>query len=160
MQYVIKYYDKTGLHLTNNVNNITEETFNYGIVEVEDERQTHVVNDMSEFEELCDVLARSIWRPNYEEIKMADPVNPEHYKKYIDEMEWLEAMMKLPSMRDPKVFTGALELQVRKYLDRNGRKDETHQEVKKALFYLKFWSLYLEKGQDTRVADVFQTSGV
>lgn len=63
-------------------------------------------------------------------------VEPNHYKNYVDEYWWLEAMLRIPRYRNnPEAVKGALELQTRKYLDRIG-KDERLQELKKALFNL------------------------
>jgi hypothetical protein len=53
-------------------------------------------------------------------------------------------MSRLPTMKDPKSFQTALELQIRKYLDRNGRKDSPLQELKKARFYLQYLITYIE----------------
>ncbi len=74
-------------------------------------------------------------------------VDPDHYKGYVEHYQWLEVMSKLPTFKDTDVFCGALELQVRKYLDRRGQKDHGLQELKKARFYLECWIQYLEKGQ-------------
>ena len=70
-------------------------------------------------------------------------VDPDHYKAYIDEYQWIDAMSRLPRYRDPNVFIGALELQVRKYLDRMGQKDNDYQELGKATFYLEYWRQYV-----------------
>jgi hypothetical protein len=71
-------------------------------------------------------------------------VNPSHYKGYIIGMQWVDAMSLIPTLKDPVKFQAALELQVRKYLDRNGSKDSTLQELKKARWYLSYWIKYLE----------------
>lgn len=78
-----------------------------------------------------------------EEAKISAAVDPTHYKCYIEDLQWIDAMSRIPSFKDPKVFIGALELQVRKYLDRMGQKDTTYQEIGKALFYLEYWRQYL-----------------
>ena len=74
-------------------------------------------------------------------------VNPGHYKGYIDDLEWIEAMSKIPTLRETDIFCGALELQVRKYLDRRGGKDHSLQELKKARFYLQCWIDFIETGK-------------
>ena len=74
-------------------------------------------------------------------------VNPGHYKGYIDDLEWIEAMSKIPTLRETDIFCGALELQVRKYLDRRGGKDHSLQELKKARFYLQCWIDFIEIGK-------------
>jgi len=71
-------------------------------------------------------------------------VDPKHYKNYIADLQWIDAMSEIPSLRDPERFTAALELQVRKYLDRNG-KDDRVQEIKKAAFYLLYLAMYLDQ---------------
>jgi len=70
-------------------------------------------------------------------------VDPVHYKAYIDEYQWIDAMSRLPRYQDPNIFIGALELQVRKYLDRMGQKDSDYQELGKATFYLEYWRQYV-----------------
>jgi len=95
-----------------------------------------------------DVPPEVLFDPNapiLEEAKesVALAVDPPHYKNYIEDLQWLDAMSRIPSFKDPKVFIGALELQVRKYLDRMGQKDITYQEIGKALFYLEYWRQYI-----------------
>jgi hypothetical protein len=71
--------------------------------------------------------------------KIAKTINPKHYQDYIAGMQWIEAMQHLPRFKkEPEALKGAIELQVRKYLDRCGGKDHEEQELKKALWYLKF----------------------
>ena len=76
-----------------------------------------------------------------------DAINPSHYKNYCGNLQWIEAMSLLPTFSDPRVFEGALELQVRKYLDRNGQKDASLQELEKALWYLKALVAYKKSGK-------------
>ncbi len=71
-------------------------------------------------------------------------VKPTHYENFIDEYQWIDAMSRIPRFKDPKVFIAAVELQVRKYLDRNGRKDEELQELKKGLFYYMYMVKYIQ----------------
>lgn len=73
--------------------------------------------------------------------------SPNHYKGFIDDMQWIEAISKTPQFKDPKVFKGALLLMVNKYLDRLGMKDDDLQELKKAQVYLGFLIEYTEKGE-------------
>lgn len=73
-----------------------------------------------------------------------DAINPNHYQAFFLDYQWLETMQHLPDYRDPVVFKGAVKLQVRKYLDRCGRKDEELQELKKARWYLDFIIKYIE----------------
>lgn len=84
-----------------------------------------------------------------------DAINPSHYKNYIFDLQWLEAMQYIPSMRDPKNFKAAVELQVRKYLDRLGGKDAELQELSKSLWYMKFLVAYIKNGnKPIRVSDI------
>jgi len=89
------------------------------------------------------VFNSSTTLPAEGEAKVNAAVDPPHYKGYIEDLQWLDAMSRIPSFKDPKVFIGALELQVRKYLDRMGQKDITYQEIGKALFYLEYWKQYI-----------------
>jgi hypothetical protein len=76
-----------------------------------------------------------------------DNVDPKHYKNFVDEYEWIEVMARIPRYRDnPEVFKGALELQIRKYLDRNGRKDEELQELQKGQVYYMYLVEYIKNG--------------
>lgn len=86
-------------------------------------------------------------------------VDPNHYKGYlvIDDvgLQWLEAMQYLPRFRDPTVFMAAVELQVRKYLDRCGKKDAELQELGKAHWYLSFMLAYAKNDyKPIRIKDI------
>ena len=84
-----------------------------------------------------------------------DAINPSHYQSYVMDLQWLETMQYLPSFRDPVCFKAAVELQVRKYLDRLGGKDAEQQELGKALWYLKFLLAYTKNGnQPIRIKDI------
>ena len=84
-----------------------------------------------------------------------DAINPSHYQGYVMDLQWLETMQYLPSFRDPNCFKAAVELQVRKYLDRLGGKDAEVQEVAKALWYLKFLLAYIKNNNSPiRVKDI------
>jgi hypothetical protein len=73
-----------------------------------------------------------------------DNVNPSHYQGYFEDLQWLETMCRIePFTVNPDKFEGALELQIRKYLDRKGKKDKDIQEVCKALWYMKFLTAWL-----------------
>lgn len=82
-------------------------------------------------------------------------VDPSHYKSYIDDYQWLDAMSRIPTLRNPELFCAALELQIRKYLDRNGGKDASIQELKKARFYLEYMIQYME-GKKVSAAKVHE----
>lgn len=90
---------------------------------------------------------------------LADQVDPPHYQGYVttekESLQWLETMQYLPRYRDPNTFCGAVELQIRKYMDRNGGKDEELQEFSKALWYMKFLTAYMKNGyKPVRVANI------
>jgi hypothetical protein len=87
--------------------------------------------------------------------KPADAINPNHYQNYIQDLQWLEAMQYIPTLRDPAKFKAAVELQIRKYLDRNGGKDKELQELQKSLWYMKFLVAYIKNGEKPiRVKDI------
>ena len=80
-----------------------------------------------------------------------DAINPTHYQSLmaipndgiIIELQWLEHLQYHAHYREPSAFKAAVEMQVRKYLDRCGGKDAELQELKKALWYLKFLAAYV-----------------
>jgi len=98
------------------------------------------------------------------EIGPEDPikaaVDPAHYKTYfiLDEdtcLQWIDTQSRIQRFRNPELFKAAIELQIRKYLDRNGSKDVELQELSKALWYLKYLVAYIKNGdQPVRVEDV------
>jgi hypothetical protein len=106
------------------------------------------------------------WKPTLLEeypslltVPVKDHINPSHYQAYIktlqEELQWLEAMQYLPRFRNPEVFIGAVELQGRKYWDRNGGKDEEAQELQKGIWYFKFLLAYiLNDRKPIRVCDI------
>lgn len=90
-------------------------------------------------------------------------VNPSHHKSFLAgkigdieiDLQWLEGQQLLPKYRDPELFIAAVELQVRKYLDRNGKKDDELQEFMKAKWYLDFIIAYIKNGKKPiRVEDI------
>jgi len=89
-----------------------------------------------------------------------DAINPSHYQAYFKsedlELQWLETMQHSGRYaKKPEEFKAALELQVRKYLDRNGGKDTELQELRKGLWYLKFLVAFIENGnKPVRVCDI------
>lgn len=84
--------------------------------------------------------------------KITSAINPKHYSSFMDiskhglVLQWLEAQQYLPRFRNPENFKSAVELQIRKYLDRNGGKDPELQELRKALWYLQFLVAYITNG--------------
>jgi len=93
------------------------------------------------------------WKPEKQEVKK-DAINPSHYQGYVMDLQWLETMQYLPNFRDPKNFKAAVELQIRKYLDRLGGKDAELQELEKALWYTKFLVAYTKNKGPIRVKDI------
>jgi hypothetical protein len=75
---------------------------------------------------------------------LAQHIDPPHYQGYLGELQWLEAMQYLPTFSDPKCFLAALEMQIRKYMDRMGGKDDDTQEELKSLWYHKFKAAYMK----------------
>jgi hypothetical protein len=89
-----------------------------------------------------------------------DHINPSHYQGYVQELQWLETMQYLPRFRNPESFIAAVELQGRKYWDRNGGKDEEEQELQKGIWYFKFLLAYIKNGRKPiRVADINRLIG-
>ena len=77
---------------------------------------------------------------------IARAVKAVHYEGYVEEMEWIDAMSKIPTLRKPERFIAALELQIRKYMDRNGGKDDSLQELMKGRFYYCYLVAYMANG--------------
>ena len=69
-----------------------------------------------------------------------------HYQGFIDDMQWIDAISKMPQYRDPAVFIPAVILLGRKYLDRLGRKDTDYQEILKGVWYLRYIAAYIKNG--------------
>lgn len=90
---------------------------------------------------------------------ITEAVNPAHYKSFIPDirpgdeaLEWLETMQYRYA---PEVFIGAVDLQIRKYMDRNGNKDHPLQEYQKGLWYYKFLVAFMKNGnKPIRVRDI------
>lgn len=77
-------------------------------------------------------------------LNIKNNVKPTHYQNYFEENEWIDVVSNIPRYKDPEVLKGAIEFQVRKYLDRNGRKDPELQELKKGLYYYLYLVLYIQ----------------
>lgn len=93
----------------------------------------------------------AVWKNNLSEtvtttisVTAASAVKPIHYKNFVDNYQWLDVMSRIPRYQDSEKFKAAVELQIRKYLDRNGRKDDELQELKKGLFYYMYLVMYLK----------------
>lgn len=116
--------------------------------------EEYFIRNKDELEEHYDTMAMaSAWQPNKVNEEMTNmhqsienAVNPDHYKEYIEEYQWIDAMSKIPTLRKPERFIAAVEMQIRKYMDRNEQKDEPLQEWKKARFYMCYLVAYIENG--------------
>lgn len=109
----------------------------------------HVLPDETAQESLDELVTGKLIKP------IKDHINPDYYQGYVMDLQWLETMQYLPHFRDPDCFLAAVELQVRKYIDRTGGKNEELQETKKAIWYLKFMAAYMANGRKPiRVADI------
>jgi hypothetical protein len=90
-------------------------------------------------------------RGNAVESKSA--VDPIHYKNYIADLQWVDAMSEIPTLRKPERFIAALEMQIRKYLDRREQKDDDVQEMGKTLAYMAYLYVYMRDGS-ARMEDI------
>jgi hypothetical protein len=86
--------------------------------------------------------------------RVKSAVDPKHYKGYLEDYQWLDAMSRIPTLRDPAKFEAAVEMQIRKYLDRNGQKDDSIQELEKARWYLSYLIAYKKAGRPIKVSEV------
>jgi len=88
-----------------------------------------------------------------------DAINPSHYQGFVMDLQWLETMQYVYESRGIDLCA-ALELQVRKYLDRLGKKDDELQELKKSLWYLKFLIAFkINNCKPIRVRDIDKIIG-
>ena len=62
--------------------------------------------------------------------------------------------MKQTRFQDPVRMEAVCEINVRKYLDRLGRKDNKIQELTKSAKWLVYWILYLKTGGKATMKDV------
>jgi hypothetical protein len=164
----------TRIDVTTNLDEITVKnvTDNY-FVEIWSNPENRVINFMRNEDDLlawrtaCE--RAHTWKAKKPEMTLSDviqtalkeeslhtPVSPKHYKDFVEGFQWIETMSRIPRYRDnPEAFKGAVEFQVRKYLDRNGRKDEELQELEKALWYLRFYVAYVKNGsKPLKISDI------
>lgn len=87
------------------------------------------------------------WKSPKREQSNSSAIKPNHYKNFIDEYQWIDAMSRIHRYENPEVFKGAIELQIRKYLDRNGKKDAELQELMKGLFYYIYLIMFIKNGE-------------
>lgn len=153
-----------GKDVTTRFDEITEENVkspNY--VEVYDNRSNQIIKnlyDTSDYDDWRLKLERDFaWKPRLmNNLKSSDKyskaVNPSHYKNFLDDYEWLDVQARLPRFSDKDNFKAAIELQIRKYLDRNGRKDDELQELQKGLFYYIYLVVYARSNKKPLVKDI------
>ena len=65
---------------------------------------------------------------------MTDAINPDHYK-----VGGIETIHYLHAKLSPEEFAGYCRGNAIKYLSRAGHKDDTVQEISKAIWYLRVW---------------------
>ena len=123
--------------------------FRYIIV-ISPGKSLYIMRTVAEVDEWVYGLTQSpVGKPTPSAANPKDAINPSHYKNYMGhdlQLQWLEAMQYLPHFQDPDWFKAAVEMQIRKYLDRCGGKDNELQELKKALWYLEFLTAYVANG--------------
>jgi len=136
-------------YLTENIRDVTEYNLN-------NDHLTAVIRESNGNEIVFhDEEALDNYLMNYRKPQeVNNAVDPKHYKGYVDELQWLDTMSRIPTLRDPAKFEAAVELQIRKYLDRNGQKDDSLQELQKALWYLKYLIAYKKAGRPIKVGEV------
>jgi hypothetical protein len=72
-------------------------------------------------------------------------VNPSHYKNFLDDLEWVEAMSRLTRYsHSPDSFVAAIELIIRGYLDRYLSKGKPIEDLLKARWYLTYLCAYMK----------------
>jgi hypothetical protein len=69
-----------------------------------------------------------------EDLAEPDPIHPDHYKGGgIETIDYIQAKL------TPEAFVGYCRGNVLKYVSRAGQKDDTVQEIGKAIWYLERW---------------------
>jgi hypothetical protein len=83
-----------------------------------------------------------------------DATRPKHHTDFLDHYQWLDVESRKPRYRnDPDGFIHAVHLQVDKYMDRCGRKDNELQEYEKANFYLNYIIEFIKNGKKPILAE-------
>jgi hypothetical protein len=153
MKYTYTCYEGDIKKVTTRVEELTNDMAQFpNEIEVWDNSINKTIKRIKTVDELEDwrmARERDIWLDK----KDPDDPNPSHYKGFFKSYQWLDVMKGLPTFKDPVAFIGALELQVRKYLDRRGQKGLDSKELRKALFYLYYLVLYME-GKEPKAGEV------
>ena len=133
---------------TTDLNEVTEAWFDGFSVEVTDNLSSNVYKfcNWDDWCEYADSEARNLqWMDRELKTKLTEDlleieqaelrkieaaVSPSHYKGFVGELQWLEAQQYIIGERKgPEAFKAAVELQIRKYLDRNGGKDRGYKSI-------------------------------
>jgi hypothetical protein len=117
-----------------------------------DTEETDIIKK-ADVEDVKRDLARAYGVGNVKLKMPADAVDPAHYKNYIADLQWVDAMSEIPTLRKPERFIAALEMQIRKYLDRREQKDDDVQEMGKTLAYMAYLYVYMRDGS-ARMEDI------
>jgi hypothetical protein len=75
--------------------------------------------------------------------------NPDYYRSFVGDLEWIEAMQEIVKPLDPGLL-----LMVHKYLERQGKKGPAVQDLAKAKFYLDFLLARMLARRDVKVDEV------
>lgn len=159
MEYVYDLFDKNDVRIetTTSLGSVGTMLFLQGGYVVANSGDSKVtLKTVDDFDGFKEARERSIWiksRPKTKvQVFAKDAINPSHYQALFDvpysgEYQWLEHLQYHKHYRDnPEGFKLAVEMQVRKYLDRCGNKDAEGQELMKALWYLKFLTAFVKNG--------------
>jgi len=98
------------------------------------------------FEEMVESMAI---KPQTGNAAKIDHINPTHYKEWVPGMQWFESRQ-----HRSRNFAAECDVQVDKYLSRNGGKDKELQEMLKAKWYLDFWIAWTIAGTPIKVDNV------
>ena len=170
MQYIFDLYNNQDVRFetTTDIDSIDLMLFTQGGYVVAHSGDSKVtLKSLDDFDGFQEARDRNIWiRDKLTKVLPKDPVkkdaiNPSHYQGLFvvpasGEYQWLEHLQYHKHYRDnPEGFKLAVEMQVRKYLDRCGNKDAEGQELMKALWYMKFLAAFVKNGnKPIFVADI------
>lgn len=174
MRYTYDLYRSSGVRFdtTTNINEINpDEHFSEsppGYIVVFDglKNLSNRINNKAEFEEWYNKLERDYawqpakWDPFREHKELTkdtidSQINPAHYKDIVPGMQYMEMMQYML----PDISSHLLG-QVYKYLMRDGKKDNSLQERRKALWYLKFLVAYqLNDKKPIKISDINKIIG-
>ena len=163
-EYTIQLHDKENGICTatiNNVENLQRSAFLESTVRLYHLNQFG--REFKTFKEYEDWLLQIEVPQGAIKEKIATAVNPSHYQEYfilsdqeLPDLQWLEAMSRTAKFySNPDMFLGGIELMIRGYLDRSGKKDNVAQELLKASWYLRYSAAYILNGKKPiRIEDI------